>query len=47
MGVAMLARGELPPLTAVRALAITGGATAIDLAAMGQPAAAARSDRTA
>jgi hypothetical protein len=41
MGAVMMARGELPPLTAVQALAITGGATAIDLAAMAQPAAAA------
>ena len=36
MGAAMAARGRLPVLTAVQALAITGGATAIDLAAMGQ-----------
>jgi hypothetical protein len=34
MGAAMVARGEFAPLTAVQALAITGGATAIDLAAM-------------
>ena len=35
MGAAMIARGQLSALTAVQALAITGGATAIDLAAMG------------
>jgi hypothetical protein len=34
MGAAMTARGRLGPLTAIQALAITGGATAIDLAAM-------------
>jgi hypothetical protein len=34
MGAAMTARGDLRPFTAVQALAITGGATAIDLAAM-------------
>jgi hypothetical protein len=34
MGAAMVARGKLLGLTAVQALAITGGATAIDLAAM-------------
>jgi|SRR5687768_2136819 hypothetical protein len=36
MGSAMAARGRFPALTAVQALAITGGATAIDLAAMRQ-----------
>jgi hypothetical protein len=35
MGAVMTARGELSGLTAVQALALTGGATAIDLAAMG------------
>lgn len=35
MGARMTARGELAPLTAIQALAITGGATAIDLAAIG------------
>jgi hypothetical protein len=30
----MIARGELSALTAMQALAITGGATAIDLAGM-------------
>jgi hypothetical protein len=34
MGAGMAARGQLPPFTAVQALAITGGATAVDLAAM-------------
>jgi hypothetical protein len=34
MGAAMTAGGELRPVTAVQALAITGGATAIDLAAL-------------
>ena len=34
MGVAMIARGELSGLTAVQAVAITGGATAIDVAAL-------------
>ncbi len=34
MGAAMAARAQLPALTAVQALAITGGATAIDFAAM-------------
>lgn len=34
MGARMVARGELSGLTAFQALAITGGATAIDLAAM-------------
>jgi hypothetical protein len=34
MGSAMVARGELSGITAMQALAITGGATAIDLAAM-------------
>lgn len=34
MGAGMAARGELPALTAVQALAITGGATVIDVAAM-------------
>jgi hypothetical protein len=43
MGAAMILRGELSPRTAVQALAITGGAAAIDLAAMRQPAAAAES----
>ena len=33
MGSAMVARGELSGITAVQALAITGGATAVDLAA--------------
>jgi hypothetical protein len=33
MGTAMVARGELSGLTAAQAVAITGGATAIDLAA--------------
>lgn len=33
MGTAMVARGELSGLTAAQALAITGGATAIDLTA--------------
>ena len=36
MGAAMVARGQFPALTAVQALAITGGATAVDLAAMTQ-----------
>ena len=36
MGAAMAARRQFPALTAVQALAITGGATAIDLAAMTQ-----------
>jgi hypothetical protein len=35
MGAAMVARGELSGLTAVQALAITGGATAVDVAAFG------------
>jgi hypothetical protein len=35
MGMAMVARGELRGTTAAQALAITGGATAVDLAAMG------------
>jgi hypothetical protein len=35
MGAAMVARGELSGLTAAQALAITGGATAVDLAAFG------------
>lgn len=34
MGAGMVARGELSGLTAAQALAITGGATAIDLAAL-------------
>jgi hypothetical protein len=34
MGAAMVARGRLQGLTAVQALAITGGAAAIDIAAM-------------
>ena len=34
MGAAMIARGELRGITAAQALAITAGATAIDLAAM-------------
>lgn len=34
MGAGMARRGQLPVLTAVQALAITGGAAAIDLAAM-------------
>jgi hypothetical protein len=34
MGAAMTVRGELAPVTAVQALALTGGATAIDLAAL-------------
>jgi alanine dehydrogenase len=34
MGAVMAVRGRLPPLTAVQALAITGGAMAIDLAAL-------------
>lgn len=34
MGAAMIARGGLRPLTAVQALAITGGATAVDLTAI-------------
>ncbi len=34
MGAAMIKRGRLRPLTAVQAMLITGGATAIDLAAM-------------
>jgi hypothetical protein len=34
MGLGMTARGSLRGLTAVQALAITGGATAVDLAAM-------------
>jgi hypothetical protein len=34
MGAAMVARGELRGITAAQALAITGGATAVDLAAM-------------
>ena len=36
MGAAMAARGRFPALTAVQALAITGGATAVDVAAMRQ-----------
>ena len=32
MGAAMIARGELRGITAAQAIAITGGATAIDLA---------------
>lgn len=36
MGAAMVARGRLTGVTAVQALAITGGAMAIDLAAMGE-----------
>jgi hypothetical protein len=39
MGAAMVARGRLGALTAAQALAITGGAMAIDLAAMARPAA--------
>jgi hypothetical protein len=39
MGAAMIARGQLSALTAVQALAITGGATAIDLASMAKPTA--------
>jgi hypothetical protein len=35
MGTTMVARGELGGLTAVQALAITGGAAAIDVAALG------------
>ncbi len=35
MGAAMTARGELSSLTAMQALAITGGATAIDLVVLG------------
>jgi hypothetical protein len=34
MGAAMVARGRLQGLTAVQALAITGGAAAIDIAAL-------------
>jgi hypothetical protein len=34
MGAAMVARGELTGLTALQALAITGGATGVDLAAL-------------
>lgn len=37
MGAGMVARGELTGLTAAQALAITGGATAIDLAALREP----------
>lgn len=36
MGTGMIARGELSGLTAVYALAITGGATAVDLAVMAE-----------
>jgi hypothetical protein len=36
MGAAMAAHGQFPALSAVQGLAITGGATAIDLAAMRQ-----------
>ena len=36
MGTAMVARGQLSGITAVQGLAITGGATAIDLAAIKQ-----------
>jgi hypothetical protein len=35
LGAAMVARGDLSGLTAAQALAITGGATAVDLAAFG------------
>lgn len=35
MGARMVAKAELRPFTAVQALAITGGATAIDVAAIG------------
>jgi hypothetical protein len=42
MGAAMTARGELTPFTAVQALAITGGAAAVDLAAMRGPQRTAR-----
>ena len=38
MGAGMVVRGRLSGLTAVQALAITGGAAAIDVAAMAQPA---------
>ena len=41
MGAGMVARGRLSGLTAVQALAITGGAAAIDVAAMAGPARAA------
>lgn len=34
MGAAMITRGRLRPLTALQAMLITGGATAIDLASM-------------
>jgi len=34
MGAGMAAKGQLKPFTAVQALAITAGATAVDLAAM-------------
>jgi hypothetical protein len=44
MGVAMTARGELSAVTAVQALAITGGATAIDLAAIGRSSTARCAD---
>jgi hypothetical protein len=38
MGLGMAARGQLRPFTAAQALLITGGATAVDLAAMrGEP----------
>ena len=38
MGLGMTARGSLRGLTAVQALAITGGATAVDVAAMREEA---------
>jgi hypothetical protein len=47
MGVAMVARGELRGLTAVQALALTGGATAIDVAALADDRQAASTDRRA
>jgi hypothetical protein len=37
MGVAMIRRGELGPVTAIEALALTGGASLVDLAALVGP----------
>ena len=41
MGAGMASRGEVAPAAAAKALLLTGGATAVDLAAMRKPAAAA------
>jgi hypothetical protein len=41
MGAGMVVRGQLTGLTALQALAITGGAAAIDVAAMARPTRAA------